>query len=1028
LAAQTDLASVPDNGSPVRPNDLRRSPWSAHRVALAVIIGLLACALIHLKITYDAAMHDAETLVSALANASEQHIASSLNAIDSLLEEVAATARDGRQRDVRFANDFLARLLSYPEIRFIGIVTADGVLQPDTWPALPMSEAGVDVSDRKFFTAQRQAKGAERMVIGEAVIGRTNGERTFHLSHPIHDAAGNFAGVVVAAVNADYYAAFLSSILYDDAGSCGLIDTTGRIIARAPDHAATFGRDISNGDLLHNWSSHGPVGVAYLTTKTDGNDKLLAYRVLPDFALMVTVGISRNKALAGWWRMATIEMMLLSVFSIALLYWVIRIGKDGKVLEREQRNLEDTVRQRTQDLEDARILAERRAVQLDWINEEIKRLAQVAAHHLQEPLRSIVSYAQMIRRSLPQRSSEMDAMIDQLRQDGANMKAHLRAFESQVSVLSDRFKASDSVTVEEGDELIRSPDAVRQSFDYRARAIALTVILALLGGTVLQLQTAYDNAINSAENVADAVVKSIEYHLRGSVRRIDNLLNEVALAVEDNRHTTPEFRDRLLSRLATMPEIFHVATANEAGLLSPHIWPDRGLPQQGMNISDREYFQSQMRAVEPGRLVVGLPRISRITEQRSIQFSHPLLGPTGKFAGIVYASINPDIYARYLETTLLDESGASAVISLDGHILARAPNHVEKFGIDISDSDLFTLWIPRALSGVAHLVSKADGNDKLVGYRVFTGFPLVVTSGISRANALREWYVLAGFETVIALFAAAILFHWASRADLHAKALRDYRHSLSALVADRTAGLAAAHAAAEHRAAHLEEVNAKLQHLTHVIAADLQTPSRLLSTHIEALHRMVPRENGDCALWLSFIGAGGTHLQALLRDFQRFVVVFSETPKMAALDSGEVVAAAVEMIRTMLSGQEVSFDIAPLPWIMGDRDMVLEVFLQLFSNAIIHHKAPGTVLLRVAAVHQGQQWLFSVSDNGPGIPSHLRERLFQAFEPVHNRDPNSTGLGLPLCRIIVQSHGGSIWIDPDEAGATLCFSLPEAAV
>ncbi|HLN23749.1 MAG TPA: cache domain-containing protein [Patescibacteria group bacterium] len=1021
--AQTESTFVPDSGSPCRPQDLRQSPWSAHRVALAVIIGLLACVLLHLKITYDKAMRDAETLVSALANASEQHIGSSLNALDNLLEELSATVQAGRQTNIRFANDFFARLASYPEIRFVGIVNAQGILQPGTWPIVPMADGGLDVSDRKYFTAQRQAKGPAQMIIGETVIGRANGERTFHLSRPIRDAAGNFAGVVVAAVNPDYYATFLASILYDDAGSCGLIGTDGQIIARAPDHVQTFGRDISNSDLLSAWRLHGPVGVVHLTAKTDGNDKLLAYRVLPDFALMVTAGISRNKALAGWWRMATIEMTLLSGFSIMLLYWVTRIGNDGKVLEREQRKLEDTVQLRSRELAEARTLAERRAVQLDWINEEIKRLALVAAHHLQEPLRSIVSYSQMIRRSLPQRSADLDAMIDTLCQEGAGMKAHLGEFEAQVSILTDSFKASDAPVVESD----HAPAVGRPSFDYMARAIAVTVILAMLAGTALQLQTAHDNAILAAENVTGAVVKSIEYHLRGSIRRIDNLLNEVVLAVEDNRHTTLEFRDRVLSRIATMPEIFHIAIADDTGLVSPHTWPERGLPEQGLDISDREYFRSQMRAIEPGRLVVGLPRIGRVAGERSIQFSHPLLGPTGKFAGIAFASINPDVYARYLETTLLDEGGASAVLSLDGHILARAPNHIEKFGIDISDSDLFRLWIPRSLSGVAQLVSKADGNDKLVGYRVFSGFPLVVTSGISRANALRDWYWIAGFETLIALFAAAILFHWARRADFYAKALRDYRQSLSAMVAERTAGMTAAHLAATHRAAHLGEVNAKLQRLTHMIAADLQAPLRLLGSHIEALHHMVPGDDGECALWLSFIGAGGTHLQALLRDFQRFVIVFSETPTMEPLDSGEVAGAAADMIRTILNGQEVSFDIVPLPRVMADRDMVMEVFLQLFSNAIIHHKGPQAVQVRVSAERRGRQCVFSVSDNGPGLAPQLGERVFQAFEPMHNRDPNSTGLGLPLCRIIVQSHGGHIWIEPSGTGATVCFSLPEIA-
>ncbi|HLO78761.1 MAG TPA: cache domain-containing protein, partial [Magnetospirillum sp.] len=210
---------------PVHTAKRRRSPWSAYRVALIVIAGLVASVGAHLKVTYDKAIRDAETLISALAIASEQHIGGSLAGIDALLDELAANVREGRHTDTHFSNDFAARLPSYPEVKYIGIVNADGVLQPDTWPPrpLPLSPEGVNVSANKYFTAQRDSKGPARMVFGDPVAGPAEDGRSLYLSRPIRDRSGRFVGVAVASVDPDAYATFLSSILYDENGACALI-------------------------------------------------------------------------------------------------------------------------------------------------------------------------------------------------------------------------------------------------------------------------------------------------------------------------------------------------------------------------------------------------------------------------------------------------------------------------------------------------------------------------------------------------------------------------------------------------------------------------------------------------------------------------------------------------------------------------------------------------------------------------------------------------------------------------------------
>ena len=1002
----------------------RRSPWSAYRVALTVIAGLVACVSLHLKFTYDKAIRDAETLIQALAVASEQHIGSSLEALDALLDELALTVRDGRHNDRRFIDSIGARLSSYPEVRYLGIADANGTLSSQTWPGNSLPTGAVDISGRRYFIEQRDATGPARMVVGDPIRELSTGERTLHLSRPIRDRNGAFAGIVVAAVNPDTYAGFLSSILYDEDGSCGLISVTGQIIARAPNQADSFARDISDSDLIRLWAPNLPIGVAHLVAKTDANDKLLAYRVLPEYSVMVTAGISRAKGLGAWRRMAVVELALLVAFSALLLYWTRHIRRQHLLLATEQHTLEEAVAQRTIELEAARTLAERRTSQLARINEELKRLTLVASHHLQEPLRSIVSCSQMLARSVPPSLPDLETRTQATCQQGLALKARLSAFEARIAELT-RLVVSSPSPAPPSTHRDDPPPPYMPT--YSGRMVAAAIAGALLVGNTLQARSDYQSAIAAAENLTAAVVKSIAHHLQGSFRRIDTMLDDVALAAEDGRIQTEAFSERLTARLATMPEVMLVTRTNSSGLVWPRTWPETTTPTTGMDVSSYEYFREQTTSHSQSQLVLGRPRLGPITKHRSIQFSHPILDAQGRFDGIVFASVNPDLYARFLETVLLDPNGGTAVITLSGHMVARAPKHEEKFGIDISNSDLFVRYLPRATEGTAHLISKADGNDKLLGYRVLPGFPLVVTSGYSRDKTLHEWRIVTVLSTALAVIASLILYFWAHRADQHAGRLAHYRWRLATEVANRTSGLAAAREATEERSERLAEANNRLHELIQLIAADLQQPLAELTHHIGELRELASGQSEEGDHWLGFITAANIHLNALLRDYPRYVAALCDEPRLCPTNCAAVAEDAISKTRKRWPAEKIRFDVQPLPAVQADASMVLEVFVQLFTNAASHCQGHQPITVTVCSAPHQDGWRITVADDGPGLPPINSEHLFRAFETAHDRNPDSTGLGLPLCRVLVQSHGGHIWATSMPGkGCSIHFTLPVA--
>ena len=123
------------------------------------------------------------------------------------------------------------------------------------------------------------------------------------------------------------------------------------------------------------------------------------------------------------------------------------------------------------------------------------------------------------------------------------------------------------------------------------------------------------------------------------------------------------------------------------------------------------------------------------------------------------------------------------------------------------------------------------------------------------------------------------------------------------------------------------------------------------------------------------------------------------------------------------SGGRVTWD--ELPVVMGDRSQLVQLIQNLVGNGLTYHgdKPPH---IHLSAERSGQEWIFSVRDNGIGLDPKFSERVFTIFQRLHTRDEyEGTGLGLAICKKIVERHGGRIWVESQEReGATFFFTLP----
>jgi signal transduction histidine kinase len=110
--------------------------------------------------------------------------------------------------------------------------------------------------------------------------------------------------------------------------------------------------------------------------------------------------------------------------------------------------------------------------------------------------------------------------------------------------------------------------------------------------------------------------------------------------------------------------------------------------------------------------------------------------------------------------------------------------------------------------------------------------------------------------------------------------------------------------------------------------------------------------------------------------------------------------------------------------VSGDPDRLMEVFENLLHNAL-YYRGPAPPLIHIAAERRAEEWLFAVRDNGPGVEAADLESIFQPFVRLHGKRREGPGLGLAICRVIVERHGGRIWAESQAgAGAAFLFTLP----
>jgi signal transduction histidine kinase len=226
----------------------------------------------------------------------------------------------------------------------------------------------------------------------------------------------------------------------------------------------------------------------------------------------------------------------------------------------------------------------------------------------------------------------------------------------------------------------------------------------------------------------------------------------------------------------------------------------------------------------------------------------------------------------------------------------------------------------------------------------------------------------------------------------------------------------------------LERSNAELRQFAYVASHDLSEPLRMVTSYLQLLKRRYGdgRLGEDADEFIRHAVDGAVRMRALIEDLLSYSRA-GRSSEPRAVDCADLVASVLTDLGAAVEEAAAVVEVGELPSVLGDRMQLRQVFQNLLANALKFRRGPG-VRVWVGAEASGAGWTFTVADDGIGIPPGQRERVFEMFQRLHGRDDfEGTGIGLSICRKIVEHHGGSIAADERDGGGTdFRFDLPAA--
>jgi light-regulated signal transduction histidine kinase (bacteriophytochrome) len=234
----------------------------------------------------------------------------------------------------------------------------------------------------------------------------------------------------------------------------------------------------------------------------------------------------------------------------------------------------------------------------------------------------------------------------------------------------------------------------------------------------------------------------------------------------------------------------------------------------------------------------------------------------------------------------------------------------------------------------------------------------------------------------------------------------------------------------KHAEEDLARSNAELQQFAYIASHDLQEPLRMVTSYLQLLERRYSDKlDGDAHEFIQFAVDGAIRMKTLINDLLTYSRIDTAGKEFGPTDMNSVMRRVMRNLGVSITEAGAVITYGNLPTIWADRVQMDQLMQNLLDNAIKYH-GNETPRVEVSVTRKGGNWLFSVRDNGVGVPSNLRERIFLMFQRGFTQEEyEGTGIGLAISKKIVERHGGRIWVESEEGkGSTFFFIISGQAI
>ena len=228
----------------------------------------------------------------------------------------------------------------------------------------------------------------------------------------------------------------------------------------------------------------------------------------------------------------------------------------------------------------------------------------------------------------------------------------------------------------------------------------------------------------------------------------------------------------------------------------------------------------------------------------------------------------------------------------------------------------------------------------------------------------------------------------------------------------------------------LKRSNEQVEQFAYIAAHDLHTPLRMITSYLQLLTRRYEGkldENADD--FINYAMDGAERMSKMIKALLQYSRIGSQGRELLPVDSNNPFNVAMQNLEQQIKEQKAKITVDTLPFVKADEDQLTQLFQNLIANSLKFH-SDGSPEIHVSAILKDGFWCFSIKDNGIGIPSEEMERIFLIFQRLENSfKTQGVGIGLSICKRIVERHGGQIWAESVLGeGTTFYFTLRESRI